>query len=150
MGSHYDCYDLYGFSWFSKWKDTVNTVALESERGKDYEEFKEKKVQQVIDELEKKFLNFRDCIRSVHASTPLSNRDYIGSENGAIYGYEKDADNPLAPLLSPKTKSKKLFFTGQSLNMHGILGVAISGVLTCSHIIGKEKIMKSINKSLNQ
>ena len=136
------------FNEFSKWKDTVNTVALESKRGEDYEKFKEKKVQQVIDEIEKKFPNFRDCIRSVHSSTPLSNRDYIGSDNGAIYGYEKDADNPLASLLSPKTKSKKLFFTGQSLNMHGILGVAISGVLTCSHILGKEKIMRSIQAAL--
>ena len=51
-------------------------------------------------------------------------------------------------ILSPKTKANKLFFTGQSVNMHGILGVTISGFLTCSLIVGKEKIMASIDKAL--
>ena len=65
-----------------------------------------------------------------------------------MYGYVKDADNPMKSFLSPNTKLKNLFFTGQSLNMHGILGVTISAVLTCSQIIGKEKLLTSIKKSL--
>ena len=136
------------FDEVAQWKDTFNTVAEESERGEAYEKFKKEKSEIFINELEKKYPNIRDCIQSVHASTPLSYRDYIGSNDGAIYGYEKDADNPMMAFLSPKTKAKKLFFTGQSVNMHGILGVTISAVLTCSHIIGKEKLMQSIKASL--
>ncbi len=136
------------FDEVAQWKDTFNTVAEESERGEAYEKFKKEKSEIFINELEKKYPNIRDCILSVHASTPLSYRDYIGSNDGAIYGYEKDADNPMMAFLSPKTKAKKLFFTGQSVNMHGILGVTISAVLTCSHIIGKEKLMQSIKASL--
>lgn len=131
-----------------KWKDTFNTVANESERGAAYEKFKKEKSEIFIHELEKKYPTIRECIQSVHASTPLSYRDYIGSNDGAIYGYEKDADNPMMAFLSPKTKANKLFFTGQSVNMHGILGVTISAVLTCSHIIGKEKLMRSIKAAL--
>jgi hypothetical protein len=67
-----------------------------------------------------------------------------------MYGYVKDADSPMKTFLSPKTKLKNLFFTGQSLNMHGILGVTISAVFTCSQIIGSEKLMKSIKKSLKK
>jgi len=131
-----------------KWKNTYNTVANESERGAAYEKFKDEKSEIFIQELEKKYPTIRECIQSVHASTPLSYRDYIGSNDGAIYGYEKDADNPMMAFLSPKTKANKLFFTGQSVNMHGILGVTISAILTCSHIIGKEKLMRSIKAAL--
>jgi len=132
----------------AEWKDTFNTVAQTSDRGESYKKFKNKKTEQFLVQLEKKFPNIRECIKSIHTSSPLSYRDYIGSNDGALYGYEKDADNPMMSFLSPKTKSKKLFFTGQSVNMHGILGVTISGVLTCSHIIGKEKLLDAINNSL--
>ncbi len=131
-----------------QWESTFNTVAEESERGEAYEKFKKEKADIFITELEKKFPNIRHCIQSVHASTPLSYRDYIGSNEGSMYGYEKNTDNPMKTFLSPKTQIKNLFFTGQSLNMHGILGVTIGGVLTCSHIIGKEKLLGSIKKSL--
>lgn len=130
------------------WEDTFNTVAEKSERGKAYKKFKEEKIDKFIWEIEKKFPNIRDCIQSVHASTPLSYRDYIGNNEGSMYGYVKDAESPMKTFLSPKTKLKNLFFTGQSLNMHGILGVTISAVFTCSQIIGREKLMDSIEKAL--
>lgn len=131
-----------------QWEETFNTVAEQSERGLAYEQFKREKTDIFISELEKKFPNIRQCIKSVHASTPLSYRDYIGSNEGSMYGYIKNADNPMRTFLSPKTNVENLFFTGQSLNMHGILGVTIGGVITCSQIIGKEKLMQSIEKAL--
>ena len=130
------------------WEDTFNTVAEKSERGEAYKKFKEEKINKFILEIEKKFPDIRDCIQSVHASTPLSYRDYIGNNEGSMYGYVKDAESPMKTFLSPKTKLKNLFFTGQSLNMHGILGVTISAVFTCSQIIGREKLMDSIDKAL--
>lgn len=138
------------FEEVKQWEDTYNTVAEKSERGKTYEKFKEEKAALFITELEKKFPNIRACIQSIHTSSPLSYRDYIGSNEGAMYGYVKDANNPMRSFLSPKTKLKNLFFTGQSLNMHGILGVTISAVLTCSQILGKEKLLQSINAALSE
>ena len=132
------------------WKDSFNTVAEESERGRAYDKFKEEKIDKFIVEIEKKFPNIRDCIQSAYASTPLSYRDYIGNNEGSMYGYVKDAESPMRTFLSPKTKLKNLFFTGQSLNMHGVLGVTISAVFTCSQIIGREKLMDSIEKELNK
>jgi len=64
-----------------------------------------------------------------------------------MYGYVKDANNPMKSFLSPKTRLKNLFFTGQSLNMHGILGVTISAVLTCSEIVGREYLLDKIVKA---
>lgn len=132
------------FEEMQPWLETFNTAADKNERGQTYEEFKAYKSEIVIKELEKKFPNLRDCIKSVYASTPLSYRDYIGSNEGSMYGYVKDANNPLKSFVSPRTKIKNLFFTGQSLNMHGILGVTISGVVTCSEILGGEYLLNKI------
>lgn len=129
------------------WEDTFNTAAHKNERHQTYEEFKAYKSEIIIKELEKKFPNLRDCIKSVYASTPLSYRDYIGSNKGSMYGYVKDVDKPLESLISPRTKIKNLYFTGQSLNMHGILGVTISGVVTCSEILGSEYLLDKILKA---
>ncbi|MEM9143723.1 MAG: NAD(P)/FAD-dependent oxidoreductase [Bacteroidota bacterium] len=126
------------------WKDTFNTVAEENDRGESYAEFKRQKAEVFLKELEKKFPNIRECIQSVHTSTPLSYRDYIGCSRGSMYGYVKDVQNPLLSFISPRTKIKNLFFTGQSLNMHGILGVTISGVVTCSEILGGKYLIDKI------
>lgn len=132
------------FDEMKPWLDTFNTAADKNDRGQTYEEFKAYKSEVIIKELEKKFPNLRDCIEAVYSSTPLSYRDYIGSNNGSMYGYVKDANNPLKSFVSPRTKVKNLYFTGQSLNMHGILGVTISGVVTCSEILGGEYLLNKI------
>ena len=131
------------------WEDTFNTVAHKNERGLTYEQFKTEKAEILIDELVKKFPNLRDCIESYYTSTPLSYRDYIGSNRGSMYAYVKDVNKPLHSHLSPKTKIKNLFFTGQSLNMHGILGVTISAIITCSEILGKDYLLDKILESNN-
>lgn len=133
-----------------EWEHTFNTVAENDERGESYENFKNRKIDLAIEEIEKKFPGIRNCIKSVHASTPLSYRDYIGVNKGSMYGYVKDADNPMASFLSPRTKLKNLFFTGQSINMHGLLGVTISAVLTCSEMLGRDYLVNKINKELQE
>src|SRR5699024_11033994 len=126
--------------------DTINTVVHKNQRGETYEEFKAAKAEILIRELEKKFPDIREKIEAVYTSTPLSYRDYIGCNKGAMYGYVKDAANPMKSFISPKTRLKNLCFTGQSLNMHGILGVTISGIITCSEILGREYLLDKILK----
>jgi all-trans-retinol 13,14-reductase len=128
----------------SPWEDTFNTVANKNDRGQTYEQFKEEKTEVLLHELEKKFPNIRECIQSVYTSTPLSYRDYIGCNRGSMYGYVKDVNNPLLSFISARTKIPNLFFTGQGLNMHGILGVTISGVVTCSEILGGDYLIDKI------
>ncbi len=136
------------FDEVKEWEHTFNTVSQENERGESYAKFKAEKTEVFLKELEKKFPGIRDSIASIHTSTPLSYRDYIGNNRGSMYGYKKDADNTMKSFLSPKTRLKNLFFTGQSVNMHGILGVTISAVLTCTHIIGRKKLMESIREKI--
>lgn len=126
------------------WADTFNTVAHKNERGQTYAEFKKEKAEIIIDELEKKFPNIRDCIQDYYTSSPLSYRDYIGTNRGSMYGYAKDVNKSMQSFISPKTKIDNLLFTGQSLNMHGILGVTISGVITCSELLGQDYLLEKI------
>ncbi|WP_338039489.1 hypothetical protein [Maribacter litopenaei] len=80
---------------------------------------------------------------------PLSYRDYIGNHQGSMYGYVKDVNDPLKSFISPRTKIENLYLTGQSLNMHGILGVTISGVVTCSEILGGSYLINKITDALS-
>ncbi|MNR30326.1 hypothetical protein D3C85_1477750 [compost metagenome] len=80
----------------------------------------------------------------MHTSTPLSYRDYIGGHNGNMYGYEKDSNNPMKTFIPSKTKLDNLYLTGQSINMHGVLGVTIGAVVTCSEILGREYLVNKI------
>ncbi|MEY8761514.1 phytoene desaturase family protein [Chryseobacterium tongliaoense] len=138
------------FDEVNTWKDTVNTVADEHERGKEYERFKQEKADKMIDALEKKIPDLRKSIRSVYTSSPLSYRDYIGSFEGNMYGYNKSSENPLKTMVSPKTKINNLFLTGQSVNMHGILGCTIGAFSTCAEILGKELINERLAEMIKK
>ncbi|RKS96864.1 phytoene desaturase family protein [Chryseobacterium defluvii] len=132
------------------WKNTVNTVADEHERGKQYEKFKQEKAEKMIDALEKKIPDLRHVIKKVYTSSPLSYRDYIGSFEGNMYGYMKSSENPLKTMVSPRTKINNLFLTGQSVNMHGILGVTIGAFNTCAEILGRDLIDERLTQMMNK
>lgn len=138
------------FSEAEQWKNTFNTVADENERGVLYEKFKLEKAEKMIDALEKKIPNLRDSIKNIYTSSPLSYRDYIGSFEGNMYGYVKSSENPLKTMVSPRTKIDNLFLTGQSVNMHGILGCTIGAFNTCAEILGKEKIDERLIQMVNK
>lgn len=134
------------FDEMKPWEQTFNTTAEKEDRGESYEVFKAQKTEKFLQEIEIKFPGIRNCIQSVHSSTPLSYRDYIGGYNGNMYGYVKDSNNPMKTFIAPKTKLNNLYLTGQSINMHGVLGVTISAVVTCSEIVGKEYLVNKINQ----
>ncbi|MCJ7933675.1 MAG: NAD(P)/FAD-dependent oxidoreductase [Chryseobacterium sp.] len=134
------------FEEVQEWENTFNTVAEAHERGELYERFKLEKTEKMVDALEKKIPNLRHAIKKIYTSSPLSYRDYIGSFEGNMYGYMKSSDNPLKTMVSPRTKIDNLFLTGQSVNMHGILGVTIGAFNTCAEIVGKEIIDSRLAK----
>lgn len=116
-------------------------------RGEGYLAFKEEKASQLLNLVEKKFPNIRSCIREMYSSTPLTYRDYTGTPNGSAYGISKNYHNPLSTIISPKSRVRNLYFTGQNLNMHGILGVTINSIITCSELIDAEYLIKKIKQA---
>ncbi|MBK1440833.1 NAD(P)/FAD-dependent oxidoreductase [Parapedobacter sp. ISTM3] len=132
------------FDEVNEWANTYNTVAQTGHRGDGYEQFKRLKTEIMLDELEKKFPDLRRYIDAIYVSTPLTYRDYIGNETGGMYGFVKDANQPLNNSLPPRTKIKNLLLTGQGVSMHGILGVTINAILTCTELLGKEYLLEKI------
>lgn len=135
------------FDEVKEWAGTFNTVSAEDDRGESYAAFKKRKAEQLLDCVEEKFPGLRDAIKSYYVATPLSYRDYIGNDDGSMYGIVKDYSNPLKTFISPRTKVPNLFLTGQNLNLHGILGATMSGLVTCTAFLGNEEIIEKIRNA---
>jgi all-trans-retinol 13,14-reductase len=130
-----------------EWEKTFNTASAVNNRGETYDAFKKRKAEKLLDEVEKKFPGLRDCIYAYYSASPLSFRDYIGNDDGSMYGIVKDYKDPLRTFISPRTKLPNLYFTGQNLNLHGILGAAMSGLVTCTALMGNDSIIEKIRNA---
>ena len=136
-----DCLSLYTYMKYDE------VVEWENQRGSDYEDWKERKAELLIDIASEQFPMLNNNITGWIAATPLTYRDYIGSPGGAMYGTQRDYHNPMASYVFPRTKLPNLFFTGQNINLHGMLGVSISALLTCGEIVGLHEIIREINEA---
>lgn len=133
----------------AEWDATFNTRTNPLPRGDAYELFKKEQEEKVLTRLETVFPGIRNKIKSVYSATPLTWRDYLGTPDGNMYGIIKSADNPLKSFVNTRTNIPNLSLTGQNIVLHGILGVAIGAIVTCSPFIGKKNILKKI-KDANQ
>ena len=136
-----------------QWQNTKNIIPDNIEyRGDDYETFKKQKAEKLIEAADKRLPGLKQKISSYYTSTPLTYRDYIGTRDGTLYGIEKDYRDPLKTFITPKTKVPNLLLTGQNLNLHGILGVTVSAVVTCSEIVGStpKALIQKIKKFLEE
>lgn len=127
------------FNDVEKWSDT--TI---ERRGEEYLNFKKEKAELLLDRVEERFPGFRSSIQSYYTSSPLTYRDYTGTHRGAIYGIERDCSDPLNSYISFRTKIPNLLLTGQNINMHGVVGVTISSLLTCGAILGLNSLIKKV------
>lgn len=127
-----------------QWSSTNNTIAEPGERGDGYEKFKREKEEKIIQELETIYPNIRSKIRSIHSSSPLTFRDYIGDKEGSLYGILKNNQSPLKTLVNPKTKIPNLYLTGQNLIFHGVLGATIGAFVTCFNFVDKNRLMEKV------
>ena len=61
-----------------------------------------------------------------------------------MYGIAKDVTQGTACRVPHRTKIPNLFQTGQNINSHGMLGVIVGSIVTCSEFISAERIYKQI------
>ncbi len=129
----------------ARWGKTFNTVTNKGIRDKEYHEFKEQKAQILLNQIEKKIPGIREMVNDYNTSSPLTLRDYIGAD-GSLYGVIRNYKFPSKSFIGARTKIPNLLFTGQNLVMHGVLGVTIGAMVTCSEILGKDYLMDKIKK----
>ncbi len=120
------------------------------QRGKDYEEFVSHRALLLIDSLNKQFPGIKDNIKHFYVSSPLSYRDYTGTEGGSLYGIAKNVSLGSAGRVPHKTRIPNLFMTGQNVNSHGMLGVIVGTMVTCSELLTSKYIYEQIVEANNR
>ena len=130
---------------YMKWdevKHWENTTV--ENRGAEYKAFKQQKAEMLLNRVEEQLPGLKKSVRSWFTSTPLTYRDYIGSWEGSVYGIQRDYRNPLKTMILPKTHIPNLFLTGQNTGIHGVVGVTIGSVVTCSALLGMSYLLNKI------
>ena len=124
-----------------QWSDTCV-----GHRGEDYKQLKQQWADACIGQAETVIPGLRDMIEQQYTSTPLTYRDYTLTPDGSAYGVRRDSSNLVMTMLSPRTPVPNLLLTGQNLMLHGLEGVSMTALLTCSEILGVDYIQKIIKR----
>ena len=121
------------------WDDVAEFAGSRVMRRPDaYNDLKNRKASQLIDIASNYIPGLKDAIENVYTSTPLTYADYTGTEQGSAYGVNKDYNRLAYTLLTPLSPIPNVYFTGQNLSLHGILGVSMTSLFTCAAAL-KEK-----------
>lgn len=122
-----------------RWSEVEQWVGTHiMQRGEAYEELKRAKAEACIRLAAKHIPGLEESIEKIFTSTPLTYYDYTGTQCGAAFGTQKDCSRLMQTVLPVTTPIHNLYQTGQNINLHGILGVSITALLTCKKIINKE------------
>ena len=107
-------------------------------RGEAYELLKKRLADECISLAEQVIPGLHGIIERQHTSTPLTWRDYNHTPCGSAFGVRKDCRNLVMTMLSPRTPIPNLLLTGQNLMLHGVEGVTMTALMTCSELTGKD------------
>ena len=121
------------------------------QRSKEYEIFKKKLIEKLLNTVEKVIPDARKHIIQAELGTPLTNNHYINSTRGNVYGTEKTLKGVGPFAFKAKTEIESLYLTGASTLSHGVGGATNSGVETASKILGckaQDLIIEDENQKL--
>lgn len=132
---------------FEPWNQTHRTTTYREGRGADYEALKDRINGHILSRLEEALPGVRAAIAHTDACSPLSYRDYLSTPGGSLYGVRKDVNDLANTTYGTRTRIGNLYLTGQNINLHGVLGVCITGILTAGDIVGLEELVGAIQRS---
>ncbi|MCA8954653.1 MAG: FAD-dependent oxidoreductase, partial [Planctomycetes bacterium] len=105
-------------------------------RGAEYEAFKQRLVERMLDLIATHAPELRSCIDQVYSSTPLTDLWYTRNEQGGVFGISHDVSQQGSERPMIRLRLKNLFFTGHSITMPGICGTFINAFDSCDAIRG--------------
>ena len=89
----------------------------------------------------------KEQIQQYYTSTPLTYLDYTGTAEGSMYGNAKDINMGAACRVPQRTKIPNVYLTGQNINSHGMLGVLVGTIVTCSEFLTAKTIYTQIKEA---
>lgn len=126
-----------------RWDDVAEFATAESapmRRCTKYDGLKRTKAEQLIDLASKYVPGLREAVAGYYTSTPLTYRDYTGTECGSAFGINKDSDSLLYTMPAPMV-AKDIYQCGQNCGLHGILGVTMTACIACMAILQKDNLL---------
>ncbi|WP_245529667.1 phytoene desaturase family protein [Cellulophaga algicola] len=106
------------------------------ERSKAYLQFKEQIIAKFFVTLEKVIPGISNHVTQKELGTPLTNKYYINSTRGSVYGTEKSLKHIGPFAYKSKSEIENLYMCGASIVSHGVAGASYSGVQTAATILG--------------
>ncbi len=129
----------------SQWHDTSLNKRPES-----YKAMKEKLAKSILSAMNVKWPGSTDFVEIKTTSTPLTVRDYTFSPTGSAYGVKRTVKGLKSTRLSPMTKVKGLYLSGQNIVMSGVLGSMISSVDCCGAMLGIKQLVREISDFVDE
>ncbi|MEI6312207.1 MAG: FAD-dependent oxidoreductase [Bacteroidota bacterium] len=129
------------------WKETTNLMSNSASRGMAYEEWKKEKEEILLSKIKRLYPEIENQIIHIESSTPLSYRDYLHTMQGSMYGYVKNIKEPYNAYIPTVSKVSNVHFTGQDINLHGILGVTLSAFLTCMPFVEIDNVLNEVRNA---
>ena len=124
-----------GWDEWSRWAE---------QRDADYEAYKQQKAALCLHLASQRLPELPKAIDKIYTSSPLTYQRYTGSAEGSAYGLVKDWHSPMTTLLATRTPLPNLWLTGQNNNLHGVLGVTMTALQTCSELTGESAWIEQI------
>ncbi len=118
--------------------DILTTCPAPPEDG--YAAWKEQLSAACIEQASQYITGLKEAVDQVFTSTPRTWERYTATPGGSAFGLVKDCTAPHLTFLSPKTPVPGLLLTGQNLALHGLPGVSMTALYTCSELLGKQII----------
>lgn len=112
-----------------------------------YQVWKKQTAERIVARMAQIHPGFPSMVEYMEAATPLTIRDYYGTPEGALFGFQKDCRNLTMSYLPVKTKVKNLWLTGQNVNLHGICGVPLTAIQTAEAIVGQHVVLRHIHEA---
>ena len=130
------------FEQYRQWADQTW-----GKRGDDYEALKADLSERMLAALYKQLPHLQGKIDYSEVSTPLSTSHFCRYKQGEAYGLAHTKARFEQGWLTPKTRVKGLYLTGQDLISCGVVGALMAGMVTAMSVVGLRgagTIMKKI------
>jgi len=130
------------------WQEVASFSSTRTkERGEAYEAVKQRHGESLQRAIEQYLPDHTGHLTVAEISTPLTNRDYTRTGEGAMYGLRHGVERWGKYALGTRTKIPNLLLTGHSVLMPGVVGVTIGAFITCSYLLGFEAIFDRVARA---
>jgi len=116
---------------FEKWRAIVDR-----DQDAEYQQLKAELAEKIFNTLEQRIPGLREQVVYWNLSTPLTNRHYINSTRGNLYGINKSRDQVGPGAFPVKSAIENLYLVGASTVSHGVAGATASGLAAAKSILG--------------